>query len=52
MPFSVVVVVVVVEAFSIKTVELCVKLENRLESAFKTNIGSPKGDGASALFLH
>ena len=35
----------------LENVELCVYLENLLGSAFKTNIGSPKGDGASALLF-
>ena len=38
-------------ALLLENVELCVKLENLLGSAFKTNIGSPQGDGASALFF-
>ena len=38
-------------ALLLENVELCVKLENLLGSDFKTNIGSPQGDGASALFF-
>ena len=38
-------------ALLLENVELCVKLENLLGSAFKTSIGSPQGDGASALFF-
>ena len=38
-------------ALLLENVELRVKLENQLGSAFKTNIGSPQGDGASALFF-
>ena len=38
-------------ALLLENVELCVKLENLLGRAFKTNIGSPQGDGASALFF-
>ena len=38
-------------ALLLENVELCVKLENQLGSALKTNIESPQGDGASALFF-
>ena len=38
-------------ALLLENVELCVKLENLPEKAFKTNIGSPQGDGASAPFF-
>ena len=38
-------------ALLLENVELCVKLENLLGSALKTNIGSPQGDGAYALFF-
>ena len=38
-------------ALLLENVEHCVKLENLLEKAFILNIGSPKGDRASALLF-
>ena len=38
-------------ALLFENVELSIKLENLLESDFKTNIWSPQGDGAPALFF-